>query len=71
LRQLPRLLSSVRSAESADRIYVLHKGQLVEQGSHDGLMRTPGRYAELFMLYAAAYQNGGGLAAGVEVHSES
>jgi ATP-binding cassette subfamily B protein len=56
------------SVRSADRIYVLHKGQLVEQGNHDELMRTNGRYAELFMLQAAAYQNGAAAPA-VEVHS--
>jgi ABC-type multidrug transport system fused ATPase/permease subunit len=44
------------SVRSADRIYVLHKGQLVEQGSHDELIMRHGKYAELFTLQAAAYQ---------------
>jgi len=59
------------SVRSADRIYVLHRGQLVEQGSHDELMQQGGQYAELFMLQAAAYQNGGSAAPGAEVHSGS
>jgi ATP-binding cassette subfamily B protein len=44
------------SVRSADRIYVLHKGRLVEQGTHDDLMLLNGQYAELFNLQAAAYQ---------------
>jgi ATP-binding cassette subfamily B protein len=59
------------SVRSADRIYVLHKGQLVEQGSHDELMHREGQYAELFMLQAAAYQSGSSVAPGAEVHSGS
>ncbi len=38
-----------------DRIYVLHEGRLVEQGSHDELMARGGRYAELFTLQASGY----------------
>jgi ATP-binding cassette, subfamily B, bacterial len=45
-------LSSVRTA---DRIDVLDQGQIVEQGSHDQLMATPGLYAELFTLQANTY----------------
>jgi ATP-binding cassette, subfamily B, bacterial len=44
------------SVRSADRIYVLHKGRLIEHGSHADLMRLNGHYAELFNLQAAAYQ---------------
>jgi ATP-binding cassette subfamily B protein len=40
----------------ADRILVVEHGRLVEQGSHDELMRLNGRYAELFTLQAAAYR---------------
>lgn len=43
------------SVRSADRIYVLDRGQIVEQGSHKELMEEKGLYAELFTLQAAAY----------------
>jgi ATP-binding cassette subfamily B protein len=39
----------------ADRIYVLHEGALVEEGTHDQLMAAGGRYADLFTLQAAGY----------------
>jgi ATP-binding cassette, subfamily B, bacterial len=43
------------SVRSADRIYVLHEGRVVEHGSHDELMAADGLYAELFGLQARAY----------------
>lgn len=43
------------SVRSADRIYVLKEGQVVEHGSHEELMTLAGLYAELFSLQAAAY----------------
>jgi ATP-binding cassette subfamily B protein len=43
------------SVRSADRIYVLDDGQVVEHGSHDELMAAGGLYAELFTLQAEAY----------------
>jgi ATP-binding cassette subfamily B protein len=43
------------SVRSADRIYVLHEGRVVEEGSHDELMAADGLYAELFGLQARAY----------------
>jgi ATP-binding cassette subfamily B protein len=43
------------SVRSADRIYVLHEGGVVESGTHDELMQLGGRYAELFTLQASAY----------------
>lgn len=45
-------LANVRHA---DRIFVLHHGRLVEAGTHDELVATGGRYAELFALQAAGY----------------
>jgi ATP-binding cassette subfamily B protein len=43
------------SVRSADRIYVLHEGRVVEHGSHEELMSADGLYAELFGLQARAY----------------
>ena len=43
------------TVRTADRIYVLHHGRVVEQGTHDELMGGSGRYAELFTLQARAY----------------
>jgi len=43
------------SVRSADRIYVLHEGRVVEEGSHAELMEREGLYAELFTLQARAY----------------
>lgn len=43
------------SVRSADRIYVLEEGRVVEQGSHAQLMTLRGLYAELFTMQASAY----------------
>jgi ATP-binding cassette subfamily B protein len=40
----------------ADRILVLDKGRIREQGSHEELIRAGGEYAELFELQAAGYR---------------
>lgn len=40
---------------TADHIYVLKEGQVVEQGSHAELLAAAGLYAELFTLQASAY----------------
>ena len=39
----------------ADLIVVLHGGRIEEAGSHDELLATGGRYAELFRLQASRY----------------
>lgn len=43
------------SVRFADVIYVMHRGKIVEHGTHDELMAAAGRYAEMFSLQAAAY----------------
>ncbi|HEY7271394.1 MAG TPA: ABC transporter ATP-binding protein [Actinoplanes sp.] len=43
------------SVRSADRIYVLDGGRVVESGDHESLMALDGLYAELFTLQAASY----------------
>ena len=40
----------------ADRIVVLEKGKIAEEGTHDQLSRMGGRYAEMFELQAASYR---------------
>ncbi len=40
----------------ADRIVVLEKGQIIEDGSHEELVAKDGRYASLFKLQADAYR---------------
>ena len=39
----------------ADRIYMLEEGQIIEQGSHDELMRLNGKYAQMFKKQAEKY----------------
>jgi ATP-binding cassette subfamily B protein len=43
------------SVRSADRIYVMESGLVVETGTHEELMAQGGLYAELFELQASAY----------------
>ncbi len=40
----------------ADRIVVLEKGRIAEEGDHDALTQLGGRYAEMFELQAASYR---------------
>jgi ABC-type multidrug transport system fused ATPase/permease subunit len=41
-------LSTVRHAH---RIVVLEQGRIIESGSHDALLATGGRYADLYNTY--------------------
>jgi ATP-binding cassette subfamily B protein len=43
------------SVRTADRIYVLRDGRIIEQGRHQELMDLDGYYAELFRLQASRY----------------
>jgi ATP-binding cassette, subfamily B, bacterial len=40
----------------ADRIFVLQGGRIAEEGPHDQLMQSGGRYAEMFEMQAASYR---------------
>jgi ABC-type multidrug transport system fused ATPase/permease subunit len=40
-------------ARSADRVLVMHHGRIVEQGTHDSLVATGGRYAALWAAWSA------------------
>ena len=39
------------TVKAADRIVVMQKGTIIEQGSHDGLLTQSGHYAELYNTY--------------------
>ena len=39
----------------ADIIYMLENGEIIEQGSHNELMQTGGKYAEMFLKQAEKY----------------
>ena len=39
------------TVKAADRIVVMKKGTIIEQGSHDGLLTQGGHYAELYNTY--------------------
>ena len=40
----------------ADQIMVMAAGEIIEQGTHEQLLASKGRYAQLFALQAAGYQ---------------
>ncbi len=40
----------------ADRIFMLEKGEIIEQGTHHELMELNGKYAEMFLKQAGKYQ---------------
>jgi len=39
-------------ARSADRVVVMHEGRVVEEGTHDDLVRAGGRYADLWSAWS-------------------
>lgn len=47
------------SAVMADKIYLLEQGEIVEEGSHEELMRLDGKYAEMFRMQAEKYREQG------------
>ncbi len=44
------------TVKMADRIYVLDKGRIIEQGSHTELLQLKGTYARLFEVQAQSYR---------------
>ena len=50
------------TAALADRIYLFENGRIVEQGSHEMLMRQNGKYADMFRKQAENYVGGMGYA---------
>lgn len=44
------------TVRNADRIIVLDKGKIIEQGSHEELLKNNGKYAKAFKLQAKGYQ---------------
>ena len=55
-RSLVLISHRFSTVRDADRIYVMDKGRIIEEGSHEDLMDFEGRYAELFELQARAYR---------------
>ena len=44
------------TVRNADRIFVIDKGKITEEGTHDQLMKQNGVYASLFNLQAKRYK---------------
>jgi ATP-binding cassette subfamily B protein len=44
------------SAIMADKIYMLEEGSIIEQGSHEELMKKQGKYAQMFSMQAERYR---------------
>ncbi|MFR4589671.1 MAG: ABC transporter ATP-binding protein [Eisenbergiella sp.] len=45
------------STRFCDRIVLLENGQIIEEGTHEALLRQNGRYAELFRIQSNYYQD--------------
>jgi ATP-binding cassette subfamily B protein len=52
------------SVRGADRIYVLDRGEVIEQGTHESLMVDDGKYARLFQVQAEGYQESAAVSSG-------
>ena len=52
--------------QRADRLVVLDRGQVIEEGMHDELMEREGAYFRLYQAQARAQAEGAGLLAEVE-----
>lgn len=44
------------TTKMVDRIYMMENGQIIEQGSHDELIKLDGKYAHMFNLQASRYR---------------
>ncbi len=44
------------STVMADKIYMLEEGRIIEQGSHEELMKQNGKYAEMYHMQAKKYK---------------
>ncbi len=44
------------TVRNADRILVLDKGKVIEEGTHEQLMKMDGKYAHAFKLQAKGYK---------------
>lgn len=47
------------STRFCDEIIMLDKGRIIEQGTHEELMKNQGKYSELFELQSRYYRDGG------------
>lgn len=65
-RTVATVTHRLASILQADRIFVLHKGRLVEQGSHEELLAREGLYAQLWRKQTGFVVSGDGSHAEVE-----